>query len=111
MLRRVLYEYATLWETSSEARVVDGADLLGSAVRETAKVGFSFQGISKMISLDNGPVAKSQVFQQVMRYLNIDVRAQLPKAKDGRGHARTGQARRTRETATRPTTSWYPCLR
>ena len=24
-----------------------------------------------MIYLDNGPVAKSQVFQQVMRYLNL----------------------------------------
>jgi hypothetical protein len=35
--------------------------------------GFPFQGIPKMIYLDNGPVAKSDVFQQVMRYLGIDV--------------------------------------
>jgi hypothetical protein len=37
-----------------------------------------------MIYLDNGPVARSHVFQQVMRYLDIDVRAHLPQGKDGR---------------------------
>ncbi len=37
-----------------------------------------------MIYLDNGPVARSHVFQQVMRYLDIDVRAHLPEGKDGR---------------------------
>jgi hypothetical protein len=46
--------------------------------------GFLFQGIPKMIYLDNGPVARSHVFQQVMRYLDIDVRAHLPQGKDGR---------------------------
>jgi hypothetical protein len=46
--------------------------------------GFLFQGIPNMIYLDNGPVAKSHVFQQVMRYLDIDVRAHLPQGKDGR---------------------------
>ena len=38
-----------------------------------------------MISLDDGPVAKSQVFQQVMRYLNVDVRAHLPQARMAEG--------------------------
>jgi hypothetical protein len=33
---------------------------------------FPFHGIS-LIYLDNGPIAKSQVFQQVMRYLDVDV--------------------------------------
>jgi hypothetical protein len=46
--------------------------------------GFLFQGIPKMIYLDNGPVARSHVFQQVMGYLDIDVRAHLPQGKDGR---------------------------
>ena len=46
--------------------------------------GFPFQGIPKMIYLDHGPVAKSHVFQQVMRYLGIDVCAHLPQGKDGR---------------------------
>jgi hypothetical protein len=45
---------------------------------------FLFQGIPKMIYLDNGPIARSHVFQQVMRYLDIDVRAHLPQGKDGR---------------------------
>src|ERR1700751_3440794 len=45
--------------------------------------GFPFQGIPRMIYLDNGPVARSHVFQQVMRYLDIDVRAHLPQGKDG----------------------------
>jgi hypothetical protein len=46
--------------------------------------GFLFQGIPKMIYTDHGSVARSQVFQQVMRYLDIDVRAHLPQGKDGR---------------------------
>src|SRR5580692_3250277 len=45
--------------------------------------GFLFQGIPKMIYLDNGPIARSHVFQQVTRYLDIDVRAHLPQGKDG----------------------------
>jgi hypothetical protein len=45
---------------------------------------FPFQGIPHMIYLDNGPVAKSHVFQQVMRYLDVDVRAHVPQGKDGR---------------------------
>ena len=45
---------------------------------------FPFQGIPKLIYTDNGPVAKSHVFQQVMRYLDIDVRTHLPQDKDGR---------------------------
>jgi len=45
---------------------------------------FPFQGIPKMIYTDSGPVARSHVFQQVMRYLDIDVRAHLPQGQDGR---------------------------
>src|SRR5260370_37479079 len=46
--------------------------------------GFLFQGIPKMIYLDHGPVARSHVFQQVMRYLDIDGRVHLPQREDGR---------------------------
>jgi hypothetical protein len=48
--------------------------------------GFLFQGIRKMIYLTWITVRspKSHVFQQVMRYLDIDVRAHLPQGKDGR---------------------------
>jgi hypothetical protein len=43
-----------------------------------------FQGIPRMLYMDNGPVARSQVFQQVMRYLDIEVRTHMPKDSDGR---------------------------
>jgi transposase InsO family protein len=45
---------------------------------------FPFRGIPQMLYVDNGPVAKSRVFQQVMRYLNIEVKTHLPAGKDGR---------------------------
>src|SRR3989442_9746752 len=34
--------------------------------------------------MDNGPVAKSHVFHQVMRYLDIAVQTHLPRGHDGR---------------------------
>lgn len=43
-----------------------------------------FQGIPRMIYMDNGPVARSHVFHQVMRYLDIEVRTHLPQDSDGR---------------------------
>jgi hypothetical protein len=43
-----------------------------------------FQGIPRMIYMDNGPVVRSQVFHQVMRYLDIEVRTHMPKDSDGR---------------------------
>lgn len=43
-----------------------------------------FQGIPRMIYMDNGPVARSHVFQQVMRYLDVEVRTHMPKDSDGR---------------------------
>jgi hypothetical protein len=48
-----------------------------------------------MIYLDNGPVARSHVFQQVMHYLDIDVRAHLPQARmaDARRPARKVRSR------------------
>ena len=45
---------------------------------------FLFQGIPSMIYLDNGPIARSRVFQKVMNYLGIEVRTHVPKGKDGR---------------------------
>ncbi len=43
-----------------------------------------FQGIPRMIYMDNGPVSRSHVFHQVMRYLDIEVRTHMPKDSDGR---------------------------
>lgn len=43
-----------------------------------------FCGRPKMIYLDNGPIAKSRVFQNVMGQLGIDWQTHLPDGKDGR---------------------------
>ncbi len=71
-----------------EYRCVYGEDV-ESALRflfnaMAAKPDFPFHGIPEMIYMDNGPIAKSHVFQQVMRYLRIEVRTHLPAGKDGR---------------------------
>lgn len=46
--------------------------------------GFPFQGIPQMLYMDNGPIAKSLVFQRVMGYLGVELRTHLPQGKDGR---------------------------
>ncbi len=46
--------------------------------------GFPFQGIPKMLYMDNGPISRSRVFQKVMNYLGVEVRTHLPKGSDGR---------------------------
>ncbi len=71
-----------------EYRCVYGEDVesalrfLFHAMEEKSEL--AFQGIPQMIYMDNGPIAKSRVFQQVMRYLKIEVRTHLPAGKDGR---------------------------
>ncbi len=45
---------------------------------------FPFCGRPKMIYLDNGPIAKSRVFQNVMDRLDINWQTHLPAGKDGR---------------------------
>jgi hypothetical protein len=42
---------------------------LFAAMAPKALADFPFQGIPQMIYMDNGPLARSRVFQQVMRYL------------------------------------------
>jgi hypothetical protein len=44
---------------------------------------FPFCGRPHTLYLDNGPVARSQVFHQVMDYLDIEVRTHLPRGHDG----------------------------
>ena len=46
--------------------------------------GFQFQGIPQMLYLDNGPIAKSRVFLQVMEYLGVKVVTHLPQSQDKR---------------------------
>ncbi len=45
---------------------------------------FPFQGIPDMIYLDNGPIARSRVFQKVMNYLGIKIQTHVPQGQDGR---------------------------
>jgi hypothetical protein len=45
---------------------------------------FPFQGRPHCLYMDSGPIAKSQLFQQVMRYLDIKVMTHMPAGKDGR---------------------------
>lgn len=57
---------------------------LFNAMTAKAQEGFPFQGIPEMIYTDNGPIAKSQVFQNVMDCLGIKLATHLPQGKDGR---------------------------
>lgn len=72
-----------------EYRCVYGEDaesalrFLFNAMVPKADPAFPFQGRPKMIYLDNGPVAKSHVFQNVMLGLGIEWRTHIPAGKDG----------------------------
>ena len=73
-----------------EYRCVYGEDVesalrfLFNAMRPKDDKSFPLQGIPLMIYMDNGPVARSHVFLQVMRYLGVEVRTHLPAGSDGR---------------------------
>lgn len=63
--------------------VESGLRFLFNAMAPKAE-NFPFQGIPAMLYTDNGPIAKSRVFQHVMDYLGVQVRTHLPAGKDGR---------------------------
>jgi hypothetical protein len=73
-----------------EYRCVYGEDVeaalrfLFNAMSPKAIEGFPFQGIPQMLYMDNGPIAKSQVFQKAMECLSVKVVTHQPKGKDGR---------------------------
>jgi hypothetical protein len=52
---------------------------------------FPFAGIPALIYTDSGPLARSQIFHQVMGYLGVEVRTHMPQGKDGR--RTTGRAK------------------
>lgn len=56
---------------------------LFNAMAPKNEVEFPFQGRPMLIYLDNGPVAKSRVFQNVMLALGIEWRTHIPAGKDG----------------------------
>lgn len=49
-----------------------------------SKEGTAFQGIPEMIYLDNGPVAKSLVFQNMMERLGVNWQTHMPAGSDGK---------------------------
>ena len=64
--------------------VETGLRFLYRAMAPKEVAGFPFEGIPKMIYTDNGPIARSRVFQRVMDYLGIELRSHLPSGGDGR---------------------------
>lgn len=73
-------EYHTVFGEDVEAAL----RFLYRAMSEKNIEGFPFQGRPEMIYMDNGPIAKSGVFQRVMKYLGISIKCHLPRGKDGR---------------------------
>ena len=57
---------------------------LFNAMNVKNQAGFPFQGIPEMIYTDNGPIAKSRVFQNVMDCLGIKLATHMPAGNDGR---------------------------
>lgn len=72
-----------------EYRCVYGEDaesalrFLFNAMAPKARSDFPFQGRPKMLYLDNGPVARSHVFQNVMQSLKVDWLTHTPAGRDG----------------------------
>lgn len=58
-----------------------------------AKEGTTLQGRPLGLYLDNGPVAKSIVFQTVMGHLGVDWRTHMPRGSDGRRVTARSRAR------------------
>lgn len=73
-----------------EYRCVYGEDaesalrFLFNAMAPKGEDGSPLHGIPEAIYLDNGPVAKSRVFQNVMEYLGVKAMTHIPAGKDGR---------------------------
>lgn len=72
-------EYRCVYGEDAES----GLRFLFNAMAPKADPAFALQGRPKMIYLDNGPIAKSRAFHNVMRSLDIDWLTHLPAGKDG----------------------------
>ena len=73
-------EYRCVYGEDVEA----GLRFLFNAMSAKPVDGFPFCGRPKMLYLDNGPIAKSKIFQEVMKHLEIDWRVHVAAGKDGR---------------------------
>ncbi|MGF6988064.1 hypothetical protein QFZ99_007628 [Paraburkholderia atlantica] len=77
--------------------VVTALRFLFNAMSEREVSEVPLRGMPRMLYMDNGPVARSQVFLRVMRYLGIEVRTHLPAGHDERRRYRgraTGKVER-----------------
>ena len=74
------YEYHVVYGEDVESAL----HFLYHAMSPKDKGSFPFQGIPKMIYMDNGPISKSQLFRRVMDYLDIEIRLHMPQGSDGR---------------------------
>jgi hypothetical protein len=72
-------EYHCVYGEDVEA----GLRFLFNAMSKKQTANQGLQGIPKLLYTDNGPIARSQVFQKVMNYLGIEVRSHIPAGKDG----------------------------
>lgn len=57
---------------------------LFTAMAPKSEDDFPMQGRPLMLYMDNGPIARSLVFNRVMSYLGIEVRTHMPQGSDGR---------------------------
>jgi transposase len=73
-------EYHCTYGESVEAAL----QFLFNAMTPKTDARFPFSGRPTALYMDNGPVAKSHVFHQVMRYLDIAVQMHMPRDHDGR---------------------------
>jgi hypothetical protein len=72
-------EYRCVYGEDAES----GLRFLFNAMAAKADPAFPLRGRPKMIYLDNGPIAKSRVFHNVMRALGVECLTHIPAGKDG----------------------------
>jgi len=72
------------YHLSKGENVLMALRFLFNAMSPKPQKNMPFQGIPLMIYTDNGPVAKSLVFQRVCKQLGIEIRTHMPAGSDGR---------------------------
>ncbi|AVP87907.1 integrase catalytic subunit [Candidatus Phycorickettsia trachydisci] len=72
------------YHLSEGENVLMSLKFLFNAMSAKSEKSLPFQGIPAMIYTDNGPVAKSLVFQRVCKQLGITLRTHMPAGSDGR---------------------------
>jgi hypothetical protein len=73
-------EYHCVYDEDVEAAL----RFLFNAMAPKADLGAIFQGIPEAIHSDNGPIAKSHIFQRVLDCLGVRLMTHMPDGSDGR---------------------------